>query len=355
MVEAHSSSIAPRPWSDRLGHGHAPSVMAMLEAFHVPAAILAQSGEVLAGNAAWDAAASAADETAAPVGENYLDWCQTFLSDGASLAAGGERVLTGKLKAWDRRCRMADGTGSLCVRIRAIERTAPTCFLVSHEPLAATPAEEELEDRVLAAQIQERERLATDLHDSVGQNLVCLGLGLTRLRRAAEPESELAGIVGDMTQSLQQAHAEIRTLSFLLQPPWLDAPGAFEGAIRDLVAGFARRAGLQASVQVEGRIQGLCKARELTLFRIVQEALVNVYRHAKADQVEVELACRARRTVLKVRDNGRGMPAPEGAAPAPGVGILSMRARLRQFGGDLCIVSGPDGTTVTAKLPATHA
>lgn len=355
MVEAHSSSIAPRPRADRPGHGRSPSVMAMLEAFHVPAAILAQSGEVLAANAAWEAA----DETAAPVGENYLDWRRSFLSDGASLVAGIERVLGGKLKAWEGRCRIAGEVGSLCVRIRPIERTAPTCFLISHDisrdAFAGTPAVEDVEDRVLAAQMQERERLASDLHDSVGQNLVCLGLGLTRLRRAAAPESEMASIVGDMTQSLQQAHAEIRTLSFLLQPPWSDAPGAFEGAVRDLVEGFGRRAGLQASIQVEGRTQGLCSARQLTLFRIVQEALVNVYRHAKADQVEVELLCRARRTVLKVRDNGRGMPAPEGVAPTPGVGILSMRARMRQFGGDLIIVSGEDGTTITAKLPAVRA
>jgi two-component system NarL family sensor kinase len=91
--------------------------------------------------------------------------------------------------------------------------------------------------------------------------------------------------------------------------------------------------------------------RELTLFRILQEALVNIRRHAHADLVEVEMARCGRQVILKVRDNGRGMSAPEGAPQQPGVGVMGMRTRLRQFGGDLRIVSGLDGTTIVAKLP----
>ena len=352
MVEAHSSSIEPLRLPGHAGHaGHprAPSVPAMLDALHIPAAILAKSGEVLAANAAWEAAWPSDHEPAPALGANYLDWCRAQVWDGVSLAGGVERVLSGRSKAWEQTCRPGQTAPPLCVRVRAIERTAPGRFLVTHEAVGCMSAED-LEDRVLAAQMEERERLASELHDSVGQNLVCLGLGLTRLRRAAEPEVE--GIVGEMTQSLQQAHAEIRTLSFLLQPPWLDEPEAFERALRALVAGFSRRAGLRANVRVAGGVEGLSDPHQLALFRIVQEALVNVYRHARADLVEIELLRRSRLIILKVRDNGRGMPAPEGVAPTPGAGILGMRARLRRLGGELSIVSSQDGTTITAKLPA---
>jgi signal transduction histidine kinase len=326
-------------------------VAAIMEALHIPAAILAKSGEVLAVNAAWNAGWPGVDEVAPRPGENYLDRCRAFAGWAPSPAGGVARVLSGARKSWDQACRLSGEENALCVRIRRIEHAGFSGFLVSHET-AGLFSPEDVESRVLTAQMEERERLASELHDSVGQNLTCLGLGLTRLRRAAAAQSEVASIVGDMAESLQQVHAEIRTLSFLMQPPWLDDPNAFAGAVRELVAGFGRRAGIATSVQVKGRPQRLGKALQLSLFRILQECLANICRHAKADRVEVELLCRRDATVLEVRDNGCGMRMPEGASPTAGVGILGMRARLRRFGGDLRIVSGHDGTSVTARLPA---
>jgi signal transduction histidine kinase len=349
MVEAHSATPARNFAHELVGGPVAPALQATIDALKGAVAILGASGDVLAVNSAWRAAAADEEVGHCPLGDNYLDWCRTLEEEfaGASFARRVARVLAGVDKAFESVWRPAGGSCEVRVCVARIKGQIPARFLVSHEISRTSLLD--VEDCVLRAQIEERERLAAELHDSVGQNLVCLGLGLTRLRRLPSQEPELAAILDDMAASLQQAHAEIRTLSFLLQPPWLEERGAFEKAICDLVAGFARRSGLQA--KCEASKVTLCRARQLTLFRILQETLVNVHRHARADNLEVELARRGRSVVLKVHDDGHGMAAPEGAPPNPGVGILGMRARLRKFGGDLLIVSGRDGTTVTAKLP----
>jgi signal transduction histidine kinase len=95
---------------------------------------------------------------------------------------------------------------------------------------------------------------------------------------------------------------------------------------------------------------------ETTLFRIVQESLTNIHRHAGAERAEIRLLTDAEHAVLEVRDEGRGMPAASlqrcnGTAYPLGVGITGMRERVRQFGGTLKIQSAPSGTTVQATLP----
>jgi signal transduction histidine kinase len=350
MVQMQYSPTASGRRQDG-AEGLAASLQAMLDAFGLPVAMLDKSGVVISANLAWLTSSPEGDDAGCPVGENYLDWSQGLHDDivGVSLAKALGRVLSGSQKRYEQTFRSADGAGGVRIRLRRIDHPGPARFLLSHE--VVEPAAGDLEDRVLIAQIEERERLASDLHDSVGQNLVCLSLGLGRLRQAAGEQPEVAAIVGEMTESLQQAHAEIRTLSFLLQPPWLDEPEAFGKAIRDLVAGFARRASLRASVEVE-ELPALSRGHQLSLFRILQEALVNIHRHAHADCAEVGLLRRGKHVILTIRDDGRGIGTLDGGvAPNPGVGILSMRARLRKFGGDLRIVSGPDGTTIVAKLP----
>jgi len=359
MVHAQSSEAFGR--SPRLnGSGIDPTLRSVIEVVEQPVAVLDAEGTVVATNGAWRAGFEDFDCFACDPGENYLDWCNTLrpAAAGTSLARGVKRVLRGTAPDYSQSARLAAGLEGRQVRVRIQRLGAPASglahsgsrlYLVSHE--AEDALGDDLEDRVLAAQQEERERLAAELHDSVGQNLVCLGLGLTRLRRLSGTNQEIEAVVADMTEALEQAHAEIRTLSFLLRPAWLDEPGAFIKAVRDLVAGFARRAGLEATVEVAGAPRGLCRAHELTLFRIIQEALVNVHRHAHARAIEVVLTHSGRNVLLTVRDDGQGIAAAEGLTH-PGVGLLSMQARLRRCGGELRIVSGHDGTILTANLPA---
>jgi len=353
MVDADFSAApferSPRPGDEPVD----PVIRSFVNALEQPLAVLDGSGTILAVNPAWrDGSAAGRGAATCPEGENYLDWCASQADDAASarLLKGVRRVLRGLLPAYAQAARLAwnGAPGDLWVRIRRLSNRTRDLYLVSHESAAA--AADAFEDRLLAAQIEERERLAADLHDSVGQDLVCLGLGLTRLRSLVPLFPEIEAVAADMSEALDHAYAEIRTLSFLLQPPWLEERGTFVAALRDLALGFGRRAGLRVAVELADAPPDLGRARELTLFRIVQEALVNVHRHAQADAIEVALTRRGDQVVLRVRDNGRGMLAREGVV-THGAGLVSMRARLGKLGGDLRVLSGQDGTTLIALVP----
>jgi len=140
----------------------------------------------------------------------------------------------------------------------------------------------------------------------------------------------------------------------LLHPPNLESDGLTR-TIREFVDGFCRRTGLRAAVRISGGVDYLPFELQRSMLRIVQEAMANIQHHATASRVSLILRQRGGRLVLRVRDNGRG--APESAsANGPhrlGVGILGMRARLRQFGGELSIETNSRGTTLLAVVPLT--
>jgi signal transduction histidine kinase len=231
----------------------------------------------------------------------------------------------------------------------------PTRYLLSHEEVTElTEAQERAEvanERVYEIQSEERQRLAEELHDSVGQNLVSISLGLARLRMMTPQTESVTTVMGDLSAALREAHAQIRTLSYLLHPPWPDEAGGLEAAVRQFADGFARRAGLRADVRMHGPPCTVDRERELVLFRILQEGLVNVHRHAHANVVLVELHNRGNEVMLQVRDDGCGFPALEGTKASPGVGILGINARVRRFGGQVNIDTGPTGTTLMVRLP----
>jgi signal transduction histidine kinase len=348
MIHAHTSQATsefPRRRPDDLLQVN-PRLSSILDALDRAVAVLGGAGTVLAENDAWRQSLHGA----CAEGESYLDWCERLddAAAGRCLAMGVKRALSGAQPAHDQTVRAPSDLGEkdVRVRIRRLAHLNSGLCLISHEPAVADDAE--LENRIITAQIEERERLAADLHDTVGQDLVCIGLGLTRLRRLPDRRAEFDAVIAEMADALAHAHLEIRTLSLLLWPPWLDEPGAFVKAIRDLLVGFSRRTGLRTDLEVTGTPNVLSRAGELVLFRMLQEALVNVHRHAHANSVEVILADRHTSVALTVRDDGLGMTAPEGASP--GVGLLSMRARLNKLGGDLRIASGSDGTTLVATL-----
>jgi signal transduction histidine kinase len=206
------------------------------------------------------------------------------------------------------------------------------------------------EEWVFAARAEERQRLAGEVHDGIGQTLAAAGLQLAALKRALPQDSEIAAIAGELSASLQQAQAEIRTLAYAQQPPWIEGPNGFEEALREFVVGFARRAGISQDVEHVGSPVSLSPASQLALFRTLQEALVNVHRHAQAGHIRVRLAWSSRTVSLSIQDDGIGLD-ESGSAHFRGVGLLSMRTRLSQLGGSLDMVSGPGGTTLAAMLP----
>ncbi len=205
--------------------------------------------------------------------------------------------------------------------------------------LAAARRQEELRR---GAVIEERQRIAADLHDAVSQRLFAaiLNLRTARLATADRPlnsEAQLAAA----EQQLRTAQAELRTLAHTLL--W-QAPRDLGAALRDLVHAFSVGSGPKVSARI-GAIPEIPPTSAQAILRVAQEALHNAVRHAGASRIHLSLGERQGAIVLKVRDDGQGLP-PE---PGPGAGLASMRARADAVGAGLNI-SGPRGRGVTVEL-----
>jgi signal transduction histidine kinase len=216
----------------------------------------------------------------------------------------------------------------------------------------AQEALHDLTSRLLAAQDEERRRIARELHDGTAPTLVGLSLELARLV-AALPEGELRAIAEGCAALCEQSLRELRTVTFLLHPPVLEREGLAE-ALRWLGEGFGKRAGIAVAIDVSRA--GPARLRrdvELALYRIAQEALTNVHRHSGSRSARVELVEAGAEVRLVVADEGRATPGWDGG-PC-GVGITGMRQRLRRLGGRLEIRAGASGTAVTAIVPRPRA
>jgi signal transduction histidine kinase len=212
---------------------------------------------------------------------------------------------------------------------------------------------------LLTAQDEERRRIARDLHDSTGQNLIAATLIAGRVQDML-PAS--AGPLMDQLEDvLQQAIREVRTVSYLLHPPLLDEAG-LAPALREYVDGYIERSGIGVDLEVARDFGRLPPETELVLFRLVQEALTNVARHSHSPTARIRFTRQGNgggpNVVLTVEDEGRGMPGAGRRgliggrrAPTRGVGLASMRERLNQVGGRLEIESAVGRTIVRAVIP----
>jgi signal transduction histidine kinase len=214
-----------------------------------------------------------------------------------------------------------------------------------------------LSARILELQDVERRRIARELHDSVGQFLAGLKINLGRLqRREAESTAQSYPLLLESIDLTDRAIGEVRTISHLLHPPLLDELG-FHSAARWYAEGFAKRSGIQVNLHLAEVVERLPKQIELALFRVLQESLTNVHRHAKASTVDIEVLCTDDLVILAVSDDGRGLH-PDvlqrfRGGHAGGIGLAGMRERLAELGGRLEVDSGPTGTRIRAILP-TH-
>jgi signal transduction histidine kinase len=198
----------------------------------------------------------------------------------------------------------------------------------------------------------ERRRLARNLHDSVAQHLVALDLSLSSLG-LQPPGSEAAGaILDDMRASVAALHREIRTFSYLLHPPQLKRLG-LAVALTRFVEAFGRRSGLAAETDIRGEPHPLPADLELALYRVAQEAVMNVHRHARAERLRVRLIQSSASVTLEVEDDGVGLAdaGPVGRPGEDGVGIPGMQTRLAQLGGALELVRLSQGLCVRATAP----
>lgn len=218
----------------------------------------------------------------------------------------------------------------------------------------AEAAARELSGRLLAAQDEERRRLARELHDTTAQTLAALCMNLTMLGAKLSPDDPTAAqLLAEAVALGEHAGQEIRTVAYLLHPPILEHVG-LAGALREFAGGFSRRSGIDVTVEIGPTVRRYSPEVELALLRIVQESLGNVHRHSGSPTAIIRLRQTEEEIVLDVADVGKGFHLPKAAkrgSGGTGVGVAGMRERLRYLGGRLEINSGPAGTIVRAILP----
>ncbi|HVB59310.1 MAG TPA: response regulator [Candidatus Acidoferrales bacterium] len=217
-----------------------------------------------------------------------------------------------------------------------------------------------LSARLMTSQDEERRRISRDLHDSAGQVVAAISMNNELALMEAEKLSPTAADALRQNAALvQQFSKEIRTISHLLHPALLDEIGLLP-AIKSFADGFAERSKIEIALELAPEIGRLAPNVEISIFRIVQECLTNVYRHSGSKTARIKI-WPSEETILTVQvcDQGKGIP-PERRIPmslgaSHGGGVSGMRERVRELGGALEIQSDGNGTTVTAAFPIISA
>jgi two-component system NarL family sensor kinase len=251
------------------------------------------------------------------------------------------------------------------VPIRDTNERVTGAVIVNEDISASKTAERELNasytqmrtltGRLLRAQDDERRRIAQMLHETTAQDLAALKMLLARLNRTADGlnDSERGALTESMALA-EQSMAEIRTLSYLLYPPFLDETGLLS-ALRWYAAGFAERSGITVDLDLPESFDRLSLDTETALFRIVQESLINIHRHAGSQTARIRLRRDVETLELEIADRGHGIPPASleriRSGGIVGVGIAGMSERIEVLGGRLEIASSDRGTTVRARLP----
>ena len=228
-------------------------------------------------------------------------------------------------------------------------------FALEQHALLLSEKQNELESlagKLIEAQEAERKRIARELHDDFNQRLAALSVELEGMERTpiALPElimRQLAAVrvqVGTLSDDLHD-------LAYRLHPSLLEHVG-LEVAARDHVAEFAKRTGLSVRFLAREVPKTISSEVATNLFRVLQESLQNVAKHAQATDVTVRLSGSSKGVGLSVRDNGQGFDLEDKNAGAKGLGVVSMQERARGLGGLLRIHSWPrNGTKVCVWIP----
>jgi len=209
--------------------------------------------------------------------------------------------------------------------------------------------------RLMNSQDEERRRIARELHDSEGQNLSLLLMSLAKLKRkTADLDADSHAVLAECIETANECLRGVRTLSYLLHPPLLDEFGLIS-ALQWYVEGFSERSGIAVNLNLPASLNRLPPDMETSLFRLVQEGLSNIHRHSGSETAEISLLCEGNKLRLTIEDHGKGLDVArlaEGNGKAgPGVGIASMRERVRELGGTLEIISDKRRTQVNVALP----
>lgn len=343
-------------------------LQASLDALTSHIVILDSRGTVIASNLAWQRFAVTHELINEPIADplNYLALYSEPLARRPEAGRIGEAlrsVLTGRRRT--ARLIFASQLGGRVhwfqLSIARFNCEGEAYLVVANEDV--TPMKEaqqalgEAAEQLLVLQEEERQRISEELHDSTMQHLVAIGLNVMTLKTQSTANDAMHGLLREVECSLDEASRELRSFTYLLHPPRLEEAG-LRATLRQYLDGFSKRTGLATTFRAGPMLDTLSFALQKSFLRIVQEALANVHRHAAASRVGVDFRCMFGQLHLIISDDGRGIvgpaPPPE-ETPHMGVGLPGIAARLRQFGGELEIRSGPFGTRLHAVVPLNAA
>ena len=350
---------------------------AVLDSLSAHVCVLDKEGVILKTNDAWNAFARPRADgvfTIGEVGDNYLDLCRHTIAAGTStgqaILKGVEAVLTGDQPSFSAEYHAALPGEERWLLMRVAPLKGAKGVVISHTDISdrvrmARSLEdhvlllgekrEELESltgKLIEAQEEERKRIARELHDDFNQRLAALSVELESMERTPiAPSEPVARQLATIRGQIEQLSDDLHDLAYRLHPSLLEHVG-LEVAARDHVAEFSKRTGLPVRFtarEVPGR---LSPEIATNLFRVMQESLQNVFKHAQATEVTVRLSGSSKGIGLSVRDNGKGFDLESKNARMRGLGLVSMQERARGLGGFLRIHSLPrDGTKVCVWIP----
>jgi signal transduction histidine kinase len=206
---------------------------------------------------------------------------------------------------------------------------------------------------LIAAQDNERRRIARELHDGLGQELTAAKIMADAILREDQTEDAKKRAASECSALINGAIQQVRTISHLLHPPLLDEVG-LQSALQFYVEGISERSAITASLETDsGDLPRLAPELETAVFRIAQEALTNVLRHSKATDAKVRINIRHGKLILEVQDNGCGV-SNDVVSQRPGsvgIGIAGMRQRVKEFGGQIHIANANPGCRIETMIP----
>jgi signal transduction histidine kinase len=337
---------------------------AVLNALPEPFAIADRSGRIVFQNVHWNRIDA---RNALYTGTTNDD--ETFmrrfgvigcsLPDPASAATDLRGTLTGVRRSFSLRHKINDGCGERWLQMEVTGiRGLPGHVAIIHRNVNDLRQAQcdiaRLSMELLEAKEIERRRIARMIHDTTAQQLVAAKL---YLEKALSDAPQIGGFFEcgmKALEHLEHALREIRTLSYLLHQPDLDEAD-FIRSIRLFLNGFVERTGIQVAFDVASGLPQMSPTTKRTLFLIIQEALTNVYRHSESNLAVVSIRSKNGELILEIIDYGRGFPTcviDGKRSTRPGVGIVSMRARVEPYHGTLTIRSCKHGTTLRVALPS---
>jgi signal transduction histidine kinase len=210
-----------------------------------------------------------------------------------------------------------------------------------------------LTTELITAQEEERRRIARELHDDVNQRLALLAIEMGKITFAsATMASQAAETVQSLAQQLAKISDDVRHIAYQFHPSILDDLG-LTAALQQMTNEWSIKTGVKVVVvQEEEMARLLPRNISSCLYRVTQESLANIMKHARATRVEVELTCDTEEVTLSIYDNGAGFNLKEIQARHPGLGLVNMRERVRSVRGQIELNSKPGlGTHITVQIP----